>query len=88
MVLGMYWRWFAAGFASPCVCESVFIEMIGRHYWHGGAKDAKYPIMLHSEGSSAPVEKHLFFVHLAGRVLLTGAVPGGDRLDLAVGLFW
>lgn len=71
------------------MCVSVFIEMIGRHYWHGGAKDAKYPIMLHSEGSSVLLLKNIvFFVHLAGRVLLTGAVPGGDKLDLAVGLFW
>ena len=38
--------WFSAGVPSPCVCGSgeeqdwkggsVFIEMIGRHYWHVG----------------------------------------------------
>lgn len=30
--------WFSAGVASPCVCGSIFIEIIGRHYWHEGAK--------------------------------------------------
>lgn len=80
--------WGSGGGAGLERHDSVFVEIIGRYYWHVGAKDANYPIMLSILCYIMIIlcfcwEKS-FFVHLTGRVLLSGAVPGGDRFDLAM----
>lgn len=72
--------------------------MIGSHYRHGGAKDANYDAdyaMLCNELSSyAPGEKRCRETSFCtpgwyrGQPKLTGAAQGGDRFDLAVGIYW
>lgn len=79
------------------VAVYLIVEMIGRHCWHVRAKDANYPIMLnilcYTKGHCfMPLLRNTVFFCIPGwyrgQLKLTGAVQDGDRLHLAVGIFW
>lgn len=63
--------WGSGGGAGLERHDSVFVEITGRYYWHVGAKDANYPIMLsilcYIMITLCSCWEKSFFVHLTGR---------------------